>query len=596
MVGTKETARLIEYRPGVAPSTAWHSTPRRATASKPRTGNATYRRSRRLLRLVITAYLVTHPAPASASLLRDAYVQLLTPTSVTLVWDTDVNSPDDSVVHYGETPGALTETANGTTLASASDTARESHLVTIQGLAPGRTYFYEFGTSSGGVDGGGTMDYRFRTAPPVGSTTPVTAWVVGDSGNASAAQAAVRDAMLSATADSPPELFLHVGDIAYGEGTVAQFDTNFFAPFASILRSTPFWPTPGNHDAISSSAGTQSGPYYEAFVLPAMGEAGGVPSGTEAYYSFDYASAHFVVLDTSDVSLAPESPMLAWLATDLAATDQKWIIAYFHHPPYTKGSHDSDASTDSGGRMVQVRETVLPILEEGGVALVLAGHSHSYERSFLLDHAYHFGSDPDFVTPEYAPLLSAGVILDTGDGAIDGDGAYIKADSPHSGTVYVVAGHAGSAADLKGTHPVMVSASNDLGSVILHFDGERLSASNLGIDGTVMDRFTIQREPPDSSTTTMPSQTTTTTALPPTTTLPQIACGDATGDGQITATDALIALKTAVGSGQCAINVCDADGDGAVKAGDGLLLLKVAVGIPVALHCDGNGAPGGATT
>ena len=38
-----------------------------------------------------------------------------------------------------------------------------------------------------------------------------------------------------------------------------------------------------------------------------------------------------------------------WLTADLAATSARWIIAYWHHPPYTFGSHDSDSPTDSGG-------------------------------------------------------------------------------------------------------------------------------------------------------------------------------------------------------------------------------------------------------
>ena len=34
--------------------------------------------------------------------------------------------------------------------------------------------------------------------------------------------------------------------------------------------------------------------------------------------------------------------MYQWVCADLAATTQDFIIAIWHHPPYTKGSHDSD--------------------------------------------------------------------------------------------------------------------------------------------------------------------------------------------------------------------------------------------------------------
>ena len=65
--------------------------------------------------------------------------------------------------------------------------------------------------------------------------------------------------------------------------------------------------------------------------------------------------------------------MLAWLEMELDSTLQEWIIAFWHHPPYTKGSHNSDLAADSGGRLFAVRENVVPILETRGVDLVLTG-------------------------------------------------------------------------------------------------------------------------------------------------------------------------------------------------------------------------------
>ena len=37
---------------------------------------------------------------------------------------------------------------------------------------------------------------------------------------------------------------------------------------------------------------------------------------------------------------------------------------------------------------MEVREHLMPVIEAGGVDLVLTGHSHVYERSFLLNGAY----------------------------------------------------------------------------------------------------------------------------------------------------------------------------------------------------------------
>ena len=100
-----------------------------------------------------------------------------------------------------------------------------------------------------------------------------------------------------------------------------------------------------------------------------------------------------------------DSPARAALRADLAATTQDWVIAYFHHPPYTKGSHDSDNPSDSGGRMRDMRENILPILDSTGVDLVMTGHSHSYERSFLLNG--HYG---------LSTTLADSMVIDSGDG------------------------------------------------------------------------------------------------------------------------------------------------------------------------------------
>ncbi len=68
------------------------------------------------------------------------------------------------------------------------------------------------------------------------------------------------------------------------------------------------------------------------------GEAGGVPSASEHYCSFDHGNIHFISLDsiTPELSASPDSPMLRWLRHDLAATPRLWKIAYWDGPPYTK--------------------------------------------------------------------------------------------------------------------------------------------------------------------------------------------------------------------------------------------------------------------
>ena len=132
----------------------------------------------------------------------------------------------------------------------------------------------------------------------------------------------------------------------------------------------------------SSNSTLETGPYYEIFTLPTGGEAGGSPSGTEAYYSFDYANIHFVVLNSNDVDRGITGDMLIWLQLDLAATDKDWIIAVWHHPPYTKGHQDSHDPSDSNGRLFDMRQDVVPILDDGTVLLVRQ-YRYAAQATFL---------------------------------------------------------------------------------------------------------------------------------------------------------------------------------------------------------------------
>jgi len=217
-----------------------------------------------------------------------------------------------------------------------------------------------------------------------------------------------------------------------------------------------------------------------------QGEAGGVPSGTERYYSFNYANIHFVCLD-SEIAYTNNggADMLQWLKADLDDNTNEWTIVFWHSPPYTKGSHNSDVFADSEGRMFWMREQVCPIIENNGVDLVLCGHSHSYERSYLM-HG-HYGT---------SQTLRASMILDSTSGRPEESGPYQKPDTgPQAGfgTVYVVAGSSGWATFLQpdGPHPAMFITRLNMGSMVIDVDGPRLDARFLRETGAIDDSFTI---------------------------------------------------------------------------------------------------------
>ncbi len=364
------------------------------------------------------------------------------------------------------------------------------HVIHVSGLEPGRKYYYAVGERKSSEDRlYQTLDRSryFYSAPIPGTHKSTRVWVVGDSGTANRKVAAVRDAFLSVNDGRPIDVWLMLGDNAYSTGTDLEYQQAVFEVFKPVLASTVLWPTLGNHDGGSASSATQSGVYYDIFTLPTRGQAGGTMSGTEAYYSFDYANVHFVCLDSYDSDRRPGGAMLTWLEQDLAATRQDWIVAYFHHPPYTKGSHDSDDRKDSGGRLHDMREMVLPVLEAGGVDLVLSGHSHAYERSYLIDG--HYGDSRS---------LQPFMVRSRSDGRVTSGGAYHKArpgNAGHEGTVYTVAGSSGQTSGGRLNHPVMFLSLNELGSLVLDIEGDQLDAAFFDHRARRRDYFTMRKGP-----------------------------------------------------------------------------------------------------
>jgi hypothetical protein len=170
--------------------------------------------------------------------------------------------------------------------------------------------------------------------------------------------------------------------------------------------------------------------------------------------------------------------MSNWLRQDLAANTNQWLIAYFHHPPYSKGSHDSDLSWEF--ELIEMRENINPILESYGVDLVLAGHSHCYERSFLLSG--HYG---------YSYSLMPEMIVDPGNGRPLGSGPYLNDPTGSRGTVYIVAGSSGQATGGELNHPAMFISLNELGSLVLDVRDQVMDVTFLRETGVIDDSFTI---------------------------------------------------------------------------------------------------------
>lgn len=445
---------------------------------------------------VVWASVVGHSQSVNSTLtfgqiLRGPYLQIATDTSIVIRWRTADTC--NAQVRYGKHPSLLDKKAEDTTLT-------RDHVVCLGNLDAETKYYYTIGkVGESPMVGTDTAQY-FKTHPPKGSERPVLLWALGDAGKTVDEQRWVRDAYISYKKDRPTDLWLLLGDNAYTEGTDAEYQYTLFENmFEQQLKNTTLWPCPGNHDLRSYMNMVDDAPYFKIFSTPLKGEAGGVPSCHKAYYSFDYANVHLISLDSYGSPRYSTQDMATWLKADLAANARKWVIAYWHHPPYTKGTHDSDVTGGDDVMCMEMREQILPILEQYGVDLVLNGHSHSYERSYMV-HGY-YGNSAAFA--EGTPIVN-----EQYSGKKELQESYYKnpidPKYPNVGCVYTVMGCSGyvnnstfwqSQPDNLITNGLMyTSLCTYTGSLVVEINEDTLQVGFLDNTGVMRDDFSIIKD------------------------------------------------------------------------------------------------------
>lgn len=409
-------------------------------------------------------------ADTTARISRGPYLQRSAPSSLVVRWNTSI--PEISKVLFG-TSMAYSD--------SVLDTAMVyRHEIAISGLQPNTWYYYAVCSASEIMSG--DSGNHFRTAPLPGTVQPVRLWAMGDFGTGNVQQNQVRDAYNNFRGSDYTDLILWLGDNAYPEGSDEEYSENVFTDhYEYNLTRSVVYSAFGNHELFYSSAANQTGPYFDMFTFPTNGEGGGIASGTEAYYSFDYANIHFVCLESNIDSFgtANTNVMISWLNTDLAATQLHWTIVFFHCPPYSRGYHDSDIYPD----MIYMRQNIVPILESYHVDLVLSGHDHDYERSYMMNG--HYGMSSTF---------SSSMLVDSGSGVLPD--YYEKLPPDYKGTVYAISGCGGDFEEVQSTwpHPAMVAAYDSVyGSLAIDVSGDTLTGTFIRSDDVIADRFSIRK-------------------------------------------------------------------------------------------------------
>ncbi len=418
--------------------------------------------------------VVTAPTP----LVRGPYLQMGTPNEMTVRWRTTAASIGQ-VRYWASQPGSQTLNAN-------ESSALTEHEKRLMNLSANTQYFYSIGATDGSVLQNTANNYFYT--PPIasaGASKTTKIWAIGDFGDGGQRQLAVKEGFKTFAGTNYVDMWLWLGDNAYSKtGTFDGRDSVYQSYVFDIygpdrfMRQTPFYATPGNHDYYSTEA-RRIDHAIDYFNI-VTNFRGGPSADKEEYYSFNHNNIHIVSLDSygyeggaASPIFAPNGVQMTWLKADLAAAQSDpsiaWIVVFMHHPPYTDGTHDSNTDPE----LINIRQQLIPILDNYRVDLVLAGHSHVYERTKLMRNHVNAPPANNEPTPNF----------------------YYKSRTAteNEGIMYIVCGTSGGRPP-KGSipnHPAMDVSLDEGGSLYLEVLGNQLVGKFIGTDATTKDQFTI---------------------------------------------------------------------------------------------------------
>ncbi|MEO8426601.1 MAG: metallophosphoesterase family protein [Verrucomicrobiota bacterium] len=316
-------------------------------------------------RLVVGFFWLASAAVASAqdlssTYLKGPYLQAPGADTMTIMWESFTNKP--GIVRYGlsgvldralrlEMPRALPAITNfsvtNITAEAKTNIANVSitnvvflYEMTLTNLRPNSVYAY-----SAETDGARTPPRNFKTfgAHP----DKVTFIAYGDTRTNPKTHAAIA----SNFKRHSPDFILHLGDLVGDGKRYDNWGTEFFGPLARVIDEVPILPAIGNHE----SDGTN---YLQYLHLP----------GKERWYSYDVGPVHVLSLDFHYEKETEDQ--FAFAKNDLMNSRAPWKIAMLHFPVFNIGGH----GTGWG------HAAYLPLFHKAKLDLVIAGHSHIYER------------------------------------------------------------------------------------------------------------------------------------------------------------------------------------------------------------------------
>ncbi len=331
---------------------------------------------------------------------------------------------------------------------------------TLTGLEPGTTYIYVVGDGTNWSD-----THTFTTEAKKVNKFKFLVFGDSQSGDMNNPEYTPWHDTLqkSYQANKDAKFFINVGDLVE-KGQDYRHWNNWFNATAGVIDSIPDMVVQGNHETYNAADWNSTKPQYfvDQFNVFQNG-----PEGLKGQtYSYDYGNVHFVVLDSQEDeetvnAKGPDilEPQKQWLDNDLAAhKDAQWKVVFFHKTPYYNKSGRANAA---------VKKAFDPIFDKYHVDVVFNGHDHGVSRTY--------------------PIKNDELM-----------------QNPKDGTVYYVTGRSGNK-----WYPDLTSKIWDAkfydpqdqpNYQTVEVNDEKLTVSSLKEDGTLIDRYVIDKNNPGNST------------------------------------------------------------------------------------------------
>lgn len=295
----------------------------------------------------------------------------------------------DGLVQFGATP-ALGSSVAAQAPEEYDRDAGWNYFAVLPALSS-PTVYYRIGNSSAG------WTATWPAKNPATRKTAFKAWVVGDFGIDHAA------GTLRAIQQRADEfdLFVHPGDLSYANDHPLEYETWWRRWWSLISPATvlaPYLAAPGNHESSCRCLDIHKTRNFEVFKRKFLfaGSASTNPargSGDNMWYSVDVGPVHWLSLSTEtgypgaphDLKRrrADSYPQLSFVARDLAAVNRSatpFVVVFFHRPMYVQEKH-REQHGEPVGQPERIAEAFEELFAVGRVDLVVAGHTHMYQRT-----------------------------------------------------------------------------------------------------------------------------------------------------------------------------------------------------------------------